>query len=73
MAALDTPEILLPPGVRRLVWVVDYWNPDIPRPAELQELALPRGRWLYALPLHRRVVEHGGYRLTPVTAVACLH
>jgi hypothetical protein len=73
MAALDTSEILLPASVRRLVWVVDYWNPDIPRPAELEELALPYGRWLYALPLHRRVVEHGGYRLTPLTAVARLH
>jgi hypothetical protein len=73
MAALDTPEILLPSSVRRIVWVVDYWNPAIPRPPELRALALPYGRWLYALPLERRVVEHGGYRLTPVTAVARLH
>jgi Dolichyl-phosphate-mannose-protein mannosyltransferase len=73
MAALDTPEILLPASVRRLVWVVDYWNPAIPQPAGLQALALPYGRWLYALALDRRVVEHGGYRLTPVTAVARLH
>jgi 4-amino-4-deoxy-L-arabinose transferase-like glycosyltransferase len=72
MAALDGPEILLPPSTRRLVWVVDYWNPGLPRPRGLREEPLPHGRWLYTLEVERRVVEHGGYRITPARAVARL-
>jgi hypothetical protein len=72
MAALGDPEIFLPSSARRLVWVVDYWNPTLPRPPGLREVPLAYGRWLYVLDLDRRVVEHGGYRLTPMTAVARL-
>jgi hypothetical protein len=72
MAALDGPEILLPPPTRHLVWVVDYWNPGLPRPPGLREEPLPYGRWLYTLDVERRVVEHGGYRFTPATAVVRL-
>jgi hypothetical protein len=72
MAARADPEILLPAGARRLVWVVDAWNPTLPRPAGLRARGLPYGRWLHVLDLERRVVEHGGYRLTPGTAVARL-
>ena len=70
MAALADPEVFLPTGARRLVWVVDHWNPAIPRPAALRAVPVDYGRWLYVLELERRVVEHGGYRLTPVTALA---
>ncbi len=72
MAALRGPEILLPAPARRLVWVVDSWNPLLPRPFGLREQRLPYGRWLYVLELDRRMVEHAGYRLTPLTAVARL-
>jgi hypothetical protein len=70
MAAIADPDIFLPPDARRLVWVVDYWNPAIPRPAGLRAVPVDYGRWLYVLELERRIVEHGGYRLTPVTALA---
>lgn len=72
MATLRGSEILLPPHARRLVWVVDYWNPQIRRPPGLVERPLPHGRWLYVLDLGRRTVEHAGYRLTPLAAVARL-
>lgn len=72
MAALGDAEIVLPPSTRRLVWVVDYWNPLVPRPAGLGERPLPHGRWLYVLDVDRRTVEHAGYRLTPLSAVARL-
>jgi len=70
MVALGGPEVLLPSSTRRLVWIVDHWNPRAPRPPGLRERPLPHGRWLYVLDLERRAVEHGGYRLTPVAAVA---
>ncbi len=72
MAALGDPQILLPSNTRRLVWVVDYWNPAVARPPGLRARPLAYGRWLYVLDLERRSVEHAGYRLTPVTAVARL-
>jgi hypothetical protein len=72
MAALADPDVFLPATTRRLVWVVDHWNPAIPRPAGLRAVPVDYGRWLYQLELERRIVEHGGYRLTPVTAVARL-
>jgi len=72
MAALGAPDILLPSNVRRLVWVVDYWNPAVARPLGLRARPLAYGRWLYVLDLERRAVEHAGYRLVPVTAVARL-
>jgi hypothetical protein len=70
MAALADPEVFLPARARRLVWVVDHWNPAIPRPAGLRPVPVDYGRWLYVLELERRIVEHGGYRLTPLTALA---
>ncbi len=72
MVSLGGPEVWLPAGTRRLAWVVDHWDPRIPRPSGLRERPLPYGRRLYVLDLERRAVAHGGYRLTPVTAVARL-
>ncbi|HEV8310073.1 MAG TPA: hypothetical protein VGW35_20610 [Methylomirabilota bacterium] len=72
MAALGDSEIILAANVRRLVWVVDYWNPMVPRPAGLRAYPLAYGRWLYVLDVGRHPVEHAGYRLTPLTAVARL-
>ncbi len=72
LAGLGGAEIFLPASTRRLVWVVDYWNPTVPRPPGLRERPLSYGRWLYVLDVDRRLVEHGGYRLTPLTAVARL-
>ena len=53
--------ITLPPRVKRLVWFVDHWDPATQRPRGLEEIALPYGRWLYALPVGRRPVEYAGY------------
>jgi hypothetical protein len=72
MAALDGPEVLLPATTRRIVWVVDYWNPGIPRPAGLEARPLAHGRWLYVVDVDRRPLRHAGYRLAPVTALARL-
>ncbi len=54
-------EIVLPPGVRRLVWFVDHWNPAAERPPGLMEIEIPYGRFLYVLPLPRKPFEHAGY------------
>jgi hypothetical protein len=64
------PTILLPPATTRLVWMVDAWNPTLPRPPGLEERAVSYGRRLYVLRLERRLVEHGDYRLTHLAAVA---
>ena len=56
--------IILPPGVRQLVWFVDHWDPELPRPEGLLEIQLPYGRYLYVLPLGRRPAEHAGYTFT---------
>jgi hypothetical protein len=61
MAARPDDRIILGPGVRHLVWLIDFWNPKIPRPPGLRELPLAYGRWLYVLDLDGRPVEHGGY------------
>ena len=53
--------VTLPANVRRLVWFVDHWDPATPRPKGVEEIALPYGRWLYALPIGRRPVEYAGY------------
>jgi hypothetical protein len=53
--------IALPSRVKRLVWFVDHWDPATPRPRGLEEIALPYGRWLYALRVGRRPVEYAGY------------
>ena len=61
MAAWPDDRIVLEPGVRHLVWMVDFWNPTIPRPPGLRELPLAHGRWLYVLDLDGRPAEHAGY------------
>jgi Protein O-mannosyl-transferase TMEM260-like len=55
--------IVLPRGVKRLVWFVDHWDPVLARPPGLLEIELPYGRYLYVLPLPRRPVEYAGYTL----------
>jgi hypothetical protein len=72
VAAPGLADVLLPGRVRRLVWMVDHWDPAILRPPGLEARPLAHGRWLYVLPVDRRAVEHAGYRLTPVDAVARL-
>jgi hypothetical protein len=62
MAATAGPEVALPPGAAWLVWMVDAWNPLLPRPAGLREIRLPHGRWMYALALDGGAIQHGGYR-----------
>jgi Dolichyl-phosphate-mannose-protein mannosyltransferase len=64
MSPTPDSEILVPAGVRRLVWFVDHWNPLQPRPAGLTEIELPYGRFLYVLPLGRHV-EYAGYTFVP--------
>jgi hypothetical protein len=53
--------ITLPRRVRQLVWFVDHWDPEWPRPDGLHEIQLPYGRFLYVLSLGRAPVEHAGY------------
>jgi len=53
--------MVVPRRVLQLVWFVDHWDPDVPRPKELQEIQLPYGRYLYVLPLGRDRVEYAGY------------
>ncbi|HEY7139219.1 MAG TPA: hypothetical protein VIE44_03915 [Methylomirabilota bacterium] len=72
MAAVPERRVPLPVTTRRLVWVVDEWHPALPRPAGLEVRALPHGRSLYVLRIRRGGVEHAGYQLVPVTAVARL-
>lgn len=53
--------IRLPSAIRRLVWFVDHWDPATPRPADLREIQLPYGRYLYVLPLTRQPAQYAGY------------
>ncbi len=53
--------IRVPRRVRQLVWFVDHWDPELPRPRGLLEIQLAYGRFLYVLPLGRRPIEHAGY------------
>jgi hypothetical protein len=53
--------IAVPRRIRQLVWFVDHWDPDVPRPRGLQEIQLPYGRFLYVLPMGRGRAEHAGY------------
>ena len=53
--------ITVPRRIRQLVWFVDHWDPDMPRPRGLLEVQLSYGRFLYVLPLGNRPVEHAGY------------
>jgi hypothetical protein len=70
MAAIEARDVPLPAGTRRIVWVVDHWHPDVPKPAGLEAQALPHGRWLYVLQVGPRALHHAGYRLARVTALA---
>ena len=53
--------LTVPSRVRQLVWFVDHWDPEMPRPRGLLEIQLAYGRFLYVLPLGRRPVEYAGY------------
>jgi hypothetical protein len=53
--------IVLPTGIRQLVWFVDHWDPATAAPPGLREIPLPYGRYLYVLPLTRKPVEYAGY------------
>ena len=53
--------ITVPRRVRQLVWFVDHWDPEMPRPRGLLEIQLSYGRFLYVLPLGRQPAEHAGY------------
>jgi hypothetical protein len=53
--------LTVPSRVRQLVWFVDHWDPEMPRPSGLLEIQLAYGRFLYVLPLGRRPVEYAGY------------
>ena len=71
MAAHVGPDVPLPPGTRRLVWMVDSWNPAVAQPAGLEARALAYGRWLYRLSVDERGIEYGGYRLAPQARQGC--
>jgi hypothetical protein len=66
-AMVPTPEseIRLPTGVKRLVWFVDYWSPNQPRPSGLMEIELPHGRYLYVMTVGRRPFAYAGYTFVP--------
>jgi hypothetical protein len=72
MAAVAERRVPLPATTRRLVWVVDEWHPEFPRPAALVVRPLSHGRALYVLRVRRVAVDHAGYRLVPVAPVARL-
>jgi hypothetical protein len=63
MARLPDSQVRLPARTRRLVWFVDHWSPAVARPAGLQEMELPYGRFLYVLPVDRRPIGYAGYTL----------
>jgi hypothetical protein len=73
MAALAERRVPLPATTRRLVWVVDEWHPELPRPSALVVRPLEHGRALYVLRVRPGAVDHAGYRLVRVTAIARLH
>jgi hypothetical protein len=54
-------EIVLPRRIRQLVWFVDHWDPEVPRPRGLLEIQLPYGRFFYVLPVGSKPVEYAGY------------
>lgn len=61
MARVPETTIRVPSPVRRLVWFVDHWDPSAARPAGLEEIALPHGRYLYVLTLTRLPLTYSGY------------
>jgi hypothetical protein len=72
MATVVDRSVPLPVTTRRLVWVVDEWHPALPRPPALDARPLPHGRTLYVLRVRGGAVDHAGYHLVPVTALARL-
>ena len=72
MAAVAERRVPLPATTSRLVWVVDEWHPDLPRPAALVVRPLSHGRALYVLRVLPGAVDHAGYRLVRVTTVTGL-
>ena len=70
MAAVAERRVPLPAATGRLVWVVDEWHPELPRPAALVVRPLAHGRALYVLRVRRGAVDHAGYRLVRATTVA---
>src|SRR5262249_13788986 len=68
MATVTERRVPLPALTRRVVWVVDEWDPELPRPAALEVCPLAYGRSLYVLRLQRGPVDYAGYRLVPATA-----
>lgn len=61
MALVPDAEIRVPPHVKWIVWFVDHWSPSSERPPGLQEIELPYGRYLYVLPVGRRLIAYAGY------------
>ena len=61
MSRIPDSDIHVSASVQRLVWFVDHWSPSSARPAGLEEIELPYGRYLYVLPLKRRAVTYAGY------------
>jgi hypothetical protein len=61
MILMPGTAITVPRRVRQLVWFVDHWDPEMPRPRGLLEIQLSHGRFLYVLPLGKEAVEHAGY------------
>jgi 4-amino-4-deoxy-L-arabinose transferase-like glycosyltransferase len=59
---VDGP-VVLPAGIKRLVWFVDHWSPATERPPGLAEIEIPHGRYLYVLPVGRKPVRYAGYTL----------
>src|SRR5262249_4766022 len=49
MATVTEWRVPLPVVTRRVVWVVDEWHPELPRPAALEVRPLAYGRSLYVL------------------------
>lgn len=66
----DPRTLVLPASARRLVWVVDYWNPAAARPPGLVARPLAHGRWLFVLPVGRRPLEYAGFEIGRSTTLA---
>jgi len=63
MTRFPDSEVHLAPATKRLVWFVDHWSPTSERPAGLDEIEIPYGRFLYALTLAGPSLEYAGYTL----------
>jgi hypothetical protein len=63
MTRVPFSDIHIPAGIRRLVWFVDHWSPTSERPAGLEEIEIPYGRFLYVLPVGKKPVRYAGYTL----------